>query len=232
MAALELLVGLAPEGRAPRAGGGQCAGPCGMGDPVGRSARPSARHPPRRLAEADRAALEAAERGAGPTRERARSLGQVLLARRLPDYWQRFEAARLAFVEARLGDASSETRAGCGACSAARPRGRSGSLSAVAARSSRQRPEVGAGLQGPLPFLVVRQQPQAHRGQPGLGFLDARPRLGVQRADGRVRVGAARCDRAIRPAPSGAGDPGPYQRAVDRVSCGHLLQRAVLPLNT
>jgi len=57
------------------------------------------------LAEADRAAMDAAEAPGSDARERA-LLGQVLLARRLPDYWQRFDAARLAFVEARLGAAS------------------------------------------------------------------------------------------------------------------------------
>ena len=57
------------------------------------------------LAEADRAATDAAEAPGNDARARA-LLGQVLLARRLPDYWQRFDAARLAFVEARLGAAS------------------------------------------------------------------------------------------------------------------------------
>jgi hypothetical protein len=57
------------------------------------------------LGEADRAAMDAAEAPANDARARA-LLGQVLLARRLPDYWQRFDAARLAFVEARLGAAS------------------------------------------------------------------------------------------------------------------------------
>ena len=57
------------------------------------------------LAEADRAAMDAAETPGNDARARA-LLGQVLLARRLPDYWQRFDAARLAFVEARLGAAS------------------------------------------------------------------------------------------------------------------------------
>jgi hypothetical protein len=57
------------------------------------------------LAEADRAAMDAAEAPGNDARVRA-LLGQVLLARRLPDYWQRFDAARLAFVEARLGAVS------------------------------------------------------------------------------------------------------------------------------
>ena len=57
------------------------------------------------LAEADRAVMAAAEAAGNDTRSRA-LLGQVLLARRLPDYWQRFDAARLAFVEAQLGNAS------------------------------------------------------------------------------------------------------------------------------
>jgi hypothetical protein len=57
------------------------------------------------LAEADRAAMDAAEAPGNDVRARALQ-GQVLLARRLPDYWQRFDAARLAFVEARLGAAS------------------------------------------------------------------------------------------------------------------------------
>ena len=57
------------------------------------------------LAEADRAVMAAAEAAGNDPRSRA-LLGQVVLARRLPDYWQRFDAARLAFVEARLDDAS------------------------------------------------------------------------------------------------------------------------------
>lgn len=57
------------------------------------------------LADADRAAMDAAEAGGNDARSRA-LLGQVLLARRLPDYWQRFDAARMAFVEARMGAAS------------------------------------------------------------------------------------------------------------------------------
>jgi hypothetical protein len=57
------------------------------------------------LAEADRAAMDATEAAGNDARSRA-LLGQVLLARRLPDYWQRFDAARLAFVETRLTEAS------------------------------------------------------------------------------------------------------------------------------
>ena len=49
----------------------------------------------------DRAELERAE--AGHPSGRARLLaGQVLLARRLPDYWQRFENYQIAFAGARL----------------------------------------------------------------------------------------------------------------------------------
>ena len=59
------------------------------------------------LAEPDRAAMDAAEAAGTDARSRA-LLGQVLLARRLPDYWQRFDAARLAFVEARLGAATAD----------------------------------------------------------------------------------------------------------------------------
>ena len=48
----------------------------------------------------ERAALEQAE---APADERACLLaGQALLARRLPDYWQRFETHRAAYVQARL----------------------------------------------------------------------------------------------------------------------------------
>ncbi len=59
------------------------------------------------LAEADRAAVDTAEAAGTDARSRA-LLGQVLLARRLPDYWQRFDTARLAFFEARLGAASTD----------------------------------------------------------------------------------------------------------------------------
>jgi hypothetical protein len=49
----------------------------------------------------DRAALEQAE--AGPSGDRDRLLaGQVLLARRLPDYWQRFETHQAAYAKRRL----------------------------------------------------------------------------------------------------------------------------------
>ena len=60
-------------------------------------------------------------------------------------------------------------------------------------------PEVAAVLQRAAPLLVARQETQAHRGQARLGFLHARPSLGIQRADGcadpRVR---RRCDPASR----------------------------------
>ena len=59
------------------------------------------------LAEADRAAVDTAE-GAGTDARSRALLGQVLLARRLPDYWQRFDTARLAFFEARLGATSTD----------------------------------------------------------------------------------------------------------------------------
>jgi hypothetical protein len=49
-----------------------------------------------------RAALARAEAGARTARERL-LLGQVFLARLLPDYWQRFEALQAAHAEARLG---------------------------------------------------------------------------------------------------------------------------------
>jgi hypothetical protein len=53
------------------------------------------------LAAESRSALAATERTA--TDERARLLaGQVHLARTLPDYWQRFEAHRTAYCQARL----------------------------------------------------------------------------------------------------------------------------------
>jgi len=49
----------------------------------------------------DRAALEQAE--AGPSAERDRLLaGHVLLARRRPDYWQRFETHQAAYAKGRL----------------------------------------------------------------------------------------------------------------------------------
>ena len=59
------------------------------------------------LAESDRAAMDTAEAAGSDARSRA-LLGQVRLARRLPDYWQRFDAARLAFFEARMGAATTE----------------------------------------------------------------------------------------------------------------------------
>jgi len=60
------------------------------------------------LAESDRAAMDAAEAAGSDARSRA-LLGQVLLARRLPDYWQRFETARLAFFDARMEAATPES---------------------------------------------------------------------------------------------------------------------------
>jgi hypothetical protein len=59
------------------------------------------------LAEGDRAALESAETGADDPRARALA-GHAFLARRLADYWQRFEAGRLAFAEARLASVGQE----------------------------------------------------------------------------------------------------------------------------
>lgn len=60
------------------------------------------------LAEADRAAMDAAETAGTDARSGALS-GHAILARRLPDYWQRFDTARLAFFEARLGAVSTDT---------------------------------------------------------------------------------------------------------------------------
>jgi hypothetical protein len=59
------------------------------------------------LGEADRAAMDAAEAAGTDVRSRVR-LGQVILARRLPDYWQRFDTARLAYFEAQLGATSTD----------------------------------------------------------------------------------------------------------------------------
>jgi hypothetical protein len=53
------------------------------------------------LPQGDRAALESAERRADDARARALA-GHALLAKRLADYWQRFEAGRLAFADTRL----------------------------------------------------------------------------------------------------------------------------------
>ncbi len=53
------------------------------------------------LSEPDRAALAAVERDAADAQSRALAR-HALLARRLADYWQRFEAGRLSFAEARL----------------------------------------------------------------------------------------------------------------------------------
>ena len=53
------------------------------------------------LPAADARALEEA-RPASPDARSRLYAGQVFLARRLPDYWQRFEAHRIAFAEIRL----------------------------------------------------------------------------------------------------------------------------------
>lgn len=59
------------------------------------------------LPEVERAALEAAEARAEDARTRALA-GHAHLARRLPDYWQRFEAGRLAFAESRVATVGQE----------------------------------------------------------------------------------------------------------------------------
>ncbi len=48
-------------------------------------------------------ALDAAEASAGDVRPQVLA-GQVFLAKRLPDYWQRFEAHRAAHAQARLSE--------------------------------------------------------------------------------------------------------------------------------
>lgn len=53
------------------------------------------------LAEAERRALEAAEAAAATPRDGLLA-GQVMLARRLPDYWERFETYRARYAEASL----------------------------------------------------------------------------------------------------------------------------------
>jgi hypothetical protein len=53
------------------------------------------------LGEDDRRALEQAEAGRSSERDRILA-GQVLLARRLPDYWQRFEAHDAEYATSRL----------------------------------------------------------------------------------------------------------------------------------
>ena len=53
------------------------------------------------LPEAERPALEAVEARAEDPRAHALS-GHAYLARRLPDYWQRFESERLSFAESRV----------------------------------------------------------------------------------------------------------------------------------
>jgi hypothetical protein len=60
------------------------------------------------LPEAERAALEAAERGADDTARGRALAGHAHLARRLPDYWQRFDAERRVFAETQLGGAAPE----------------------------------------------------------------------------------------------------------------------------
>lgn len=59
------------------------------------------------LPPADAEALEAAARAASDQLYARRLAGQVLLAKRLPDYWQRFETHRAALAAARLGSAQS-----------------------------------------------------------------------------------------------------------------------------
>jgi hypothetical protein len=55
------------------------------------------------LAEADRAAMDTTEAAGNDARSRA-LLGQVLLARRLPDYWQRFERYQRQYALQQLAD--------------------------------------------------------------------------------------------------------------------------------
>ncbi len=57
------------------------------------------------LATADLDAVEAAARAASGEVHAQRLAGQVLLAKRLPDYWQRFEAYRAEHATGRLGSA-------------------------------------------------------------------------------------------------------------------------------
>ena len=59
------------------------------------------------VAPADLEALEAAVLAAPSEVHAQRLAGQVLLAKRLPDYWQRFEAHRAELATARLGSAQS-----------------------------------------------------------------------------------------------------------------------------
>jgi len=60
------------------------------------------------LAPGDLDAFDAASRGApGNAAHEQRLAGQVLLAKRLPDYWQRFEALRAELATARLDAAQS-----------------------------------------------------------------------------------------------------------------------------
>jgi hypothetical protein len=47
--------------------------------------------------------VDAAARAAGNDHVRAHLAGQVVLAKELPDYWQRFERVRLAYTEERAG---------------------------------------------------------------------------------------------------------------------------------
>ncbi len=53
------------------------------------------------MAAEERAELERTEASGQEPRERLVA-GQVFLARRLPDYWQRFEAYQAAYAKARL----------------------------------------------------------------------------------------------------------------------------------
>ncbi|MBI2528274.1 MAG: hypothetical protein HYV93_20130 [Candidatus Rokubacteria bacterium] len=55
------------------------------------------------IAEQDLTALDLAEAAAGDAQAQAVA-GQVFLARRLPDYWQRFESHRAAYAQARLSE--------------------------------------------------------------------------------------------------------------------------------
>lgn len=59
------------------------------------------------LGPADLDAFEAATRAAPSEVHAQRLAGQVLLAKRLPDYWQRFETHRADLAAARLGSAQS-----------------------------------------------------------------------------------------------------------------------------
>jgi len=60
------------------------------------------------LSPADLEALDLATRAQTPDVHAQRLAGQVFLAKRLPDYWQRFETHRAELASARLGAAASE----------------------------------------------------------------------------------------------------------------------------